>query len=262
MELVTIWGDYHTHTFYSGKNGHSTCSAADIYAAAKEKGLKEVAICDHGVRHCCFGTTRARLKKLRAELDELNARGDVKMLLGIEANIYSSDGLIDVKQEERGAFDIVVAGYHKLVWGKNMVDAMRYNIPALLGVDTESAKKRYTRAVVNAIKTQKIDVLSHPCYGLPTDMREIVKAAEDYGVMLELNGKRISMSDEDVLFMAASKVKIVANSDAHSRERVGDVAVPIDLCKRLGIPFDRIENFKGLLTVKELNGKDNHYEKN
>lgn len=249
MEIRTIWGDYHTHTFYSGRNGHAKSRPQDVYAVAKEKGLKQVAICDHGFRHFCFGTTRARMRKLRDELDKLNAEGDVKMLLGIEANIYSSDGLVDLKQADRGMLDIVVAGYHKLTWAKNPSDAFRYTLPALLGVDAEAAKKRYTRAIVNAIKTQKINILSHPCYGLLMDMKEIIKAAADYGVMLELNGKRVSMTDEEVLMMAESKVAIVANSDAHTPERVGDVAVPVALCERLNIPLTRISNFNGVLVT-------------
>ena len=43
MEIRTIWGDYHTHTFYSGRNGHAKSRPQDIYAVAKEKGLKQVA---------------------------------------------------------------------------------------------------------------------------------------------------------------------------------------------------------------------------
>ena len=80
-----------------------------------------------------------------------------------------------------------------------------------------------------------------------TQVKRILKVATDYDVALELNGKRIFLTDEQVLMMAESKVKLVANSDAHDENRVGEVSVPFATLQRLGIPLTRLTNYQGLL---------------
>ena len=48
---MILTADYHTHTPYShGKN-----TVAENVARAKELGLKEIAITDHGLTHIVFG---------------------------------------------------------------------------------------------------------------------------------------------------------------------------------------------------------------
>ena len=55
--------DYHTHTTYS----HGTGSIADNVRAAHEKGLREIAITDHGAGNIAHGMGYAKLGKMRAE---------------------------------------------------------------------------------------------------------------------------------------------------------------------------------------------------
>lgn len=243
-----IWGDYHIHTTYSGCNGHATGTPETILKEATQKGLKQVGICDHGINHALYGTTPLRLKKLKSALDYLNStQSQVRMLTGIEANIYSFDGDVDSDRLDRGALDLVVAGFHKMVWGKKLADGAELSFSQIFGVQTEQVKRKFTSAVVKAIKNNKIDILAHPGYGFPLDIAEVIKVATDYDVALEFNGKRILLSDEQLLQIAESKVRIVANSDAHDAKRVGEVGLPIETCKRLGIPLERIANFNGVL---------------
>lgn len=240
-----IWGDYHIHTIYSGNNGHATNTPEDILAAAKQKGLKQVGICDHGLNHMLYPTTVRRLKKLKNKIDLLNTeQSDVKLLMGIEANIFSSDGEIDLLNVDRGMFDLVVAGFHKMVWTKKLKDGFDFS---QLFVNLEQAKKKFTSIVISTIKTQKIDILAHPGYGFPVDIVKIAKVASDYGVKIELNGKRINLTDSEVLALAESSAKIVANSDAHDLDRIGDVSLPINTLNRLGIPLERLSNFNGVI---------------
>ena len=76
--------DYHTHTTYS----HGTGSIADNVRAAHEKGLREIAITDHGAGNIAHGMGYAKLGKMRAEIAALRTQyPDVKVRLGVEANI-------------------------------------------------------------------------------------------------------------------------------------------------------------------------------
>ncbi|HOR86487.1 MAG TPA: PHP domain-containing protein, partial [Bacillota bacterium] len=48
---MKLYADYHTHTIYS----HGTGSIMDNVTAAKNKGLTEIAVTDHGIRHFAYG---------------------------------------------------------------------------------------------------------------------------------------------------------------------------------------------------------------
>ena len=154
-----IWGDYHIHTIYSGQNGHATCVPKGILRQAEKKGLKQVGICDHGVNHVFYATNSNRLKKLREEIDELNSsQSSVKMLMGIEANIYSLDGDIDVNRVEKIPFDLVVAGFHKMVWCKTVKDGAELGFPQIFNLQSKEVERKFTNAVISAIKRNKIDI--------------------------------------------------------------------------------------------------------
>ena len=63
---------------------------------------------------------------------------------------------------------------------------------------------------------------------------------------VELNGKRISMTDEDLAKIAAEDVEFICDSDAHSVGRVGDFSVPVACIERVGIPYSQIANWERL----------------
>ena len=48
---MKILGDYHTHTTFS----HGKGKVLDNALSAKEKGLAEIAIADHGFGHLLYG---------------------------------------------------------------------------------------------------------------------------------------------------------------------------------------------------------------
>ncbi len=238
-----ILGDYHTHTTFS----HGINSIEENVAVAKEKGLKEIAITDHGLRHVAFGMKRKDISVMRKIIDKVNVDvPEVRTLFGIEANIYSSDGDVDLKPGEVGYFDIIVAGYHKAVWAKNPIDFFKfYTSPSwhnLVGYGKRTVN-RFTKAYINAIKSGVVDIISHPGYGVKTDIRQVAQAAKDYGVLLELNGKRISMTDEEILTIADVGAKMIVNSDAHACGRVGDFSVPMGVVERLNLDKKLIVNW-------------------
>ena len=72
------------------------------------------------------------------------------------------------------------------------------------------------------------------------------KTRKHFGTYVELNGKRISMTDEDLRKIASEDVEFICDSDAHSVGRVGDFSVPIACIERVGIPYSQIANWERL----------------
>lgn len=242
-----IWGDYHIHTIYSGGKVHATNTPEIILQRAKQKGLKQVGICDHGINHFCYGTTPNKIKKLKQSVDYLNSvQNEVNLMVGIEANITSFDGNLDIDGLNLKDFDVVVAGFHKLVWSKKFFDGAKMSFAQVVGLKDQQLKKQFTNSAIKVIKSNKIDILAHPSYGVPIDVKQIAQVAIDYNVAIELNGKRICMTDEEILYLASTDVKLVANSDAHTPDKVGDVSLPIKTLQRLNIPKQRLLNYQNL----------------
>ncbi|MCM1042885.1 MAG: PHP domain-containing protein [Corallococcus sp.] len=241
-----IWGDYHTHT----KNSDGKGTLVETLEAADRIGLKQVGISDHGLRHVARGMHFRDIEKMRTQMEKYKDKYKVQCFLSIESNIYTSDGKIDLTESQRDLFDYVIAGYHKAVWGKGVIDSFRYNIPALFAnlrkEYTDSQRRKYTKTVIAAVTSGKINILSHPNYGIPVDMKELAKAATDYGVYLELNGKKVSMTDEEVMTLYDGGVTFIVNSDAHTPDRVGEISVPMSVVDRLKIDKTRIVNWENL----------------
>ena len=78
---MILTADYHTHTPFShGKN-----TVLENAEKAKEQGLQQIAITDHGYTHVVFGLRRRKIKEYRAQCEEATRKTGVKVLVGIEA---------------------------------------------------------------------------------------------------------------------------------------------------------------------------------
>ena len=240
-----ILGDFHTHSKFS--DGKSTIE--ENYAAAVNIGLKQLGCTEHGLRHIAFGTKRRNLPIERNIVDKLKEKNEIEVLLGIEANIFTSNGEIDLLPDDYRWFDYIVAAYHKTATNPSIIDYFKYNAKGLIRKKFSSKEiQLFTKTYIKAIKSGKIDIISHLFYGLPIDTKEVAQAAADYGVFIELNGKKVSIPDEDIYILADNKnVKFIVNSDAHSPSRIGDFSVPMAVVERLNIDKDRIVNWNKLV---------------
>ena len=245
---MKLTADYHTHTPYShGKN-----TVLENATAAKRLGLKEIAISDHGFNHLLFGLKRKRLADLRSEIDEAEKLTGVKVLMGMESNLISIDGDTDMRPSDLENFDIYLFGVHEVVHYKRFTDF--YNIMLCNYTAYKFGKKpsqkvidNTTKAYVNAIKNNPVDILTHVNYKCCCDLLEVAKACADYGTYIELSTKKRHVSCEEVELMASTGVRFIINSDAHSAERVGDVKLAEELLKNCNLPLDRIDNIDGRL---------------
>lgn len=252
-----FWGDYHTHTVFS----HGKGQISDNAEAGAKIGLKQIAITDHGLGHIAFGVKRRELNEVKRQIEDAKEKFNIDVLMSVEANIISEKGTVDIKEKDKPYFDIVVAGFHKLVWPPTLKDWVGYiggNVfRDLFNMKpTDRIIKRNTNAYVQAIKNYDIDIISHIGNFVPANYKEVAKVASDYGTLIELNSKRCMISDEDIYEMYLTGVNFVIDSDAHSPNRVGEFSLGIEVAERVGISEDRIMNYKKLPNFRSgYNGK-------
>lgn len=241
--MIKLYADYHTHTIYS----HGTGTIMDNVMAARSKGLTEIAITDHGIRHFTFGVKKSNIAKMRDEIDRINENCEgIKVLLGMECNIISSDGDIDMNDEIRKYLDILLVGYHMMVRPKGLKDT--WNIYGLnyldkfFSINTEKTKEKNTISIAKAIERHKIDIITHPGARIPIDTTYIAQIAAKAGTALEINSHSSAMTAEHVKAAAKYGVKFVIDSDAHRPEDVGRLDNGLKIAMEAGLESSQIIN--------------------
>lgn len=224
---MKVYGDYHTHTIDSdGKN-----TIDENIIAAKKRGLQQVAITNHA--HYRPKNKQKRWEQsllAKAQAIKSGKEHGIQAFYGVEGNIISSQGDIDISNDERKLYDIVVCGFHASVKPKKFWEIFTFYLPNLfwmllrqMKIDWTPKKRirKNTQAVVSAIEKNNIDILSHPNRYFRVNILEVAKACVARGTAMELNNKRISFRPIDFERMAAMGVKFVIDSDAHKAENVG-----------------------------------------
>ncbi len=245
---MILTADYHTHTPYShGKN-----TVAENVSRAKELSLKEIAIADHGYGHITYGISRKKIARYKAECLQAEKEYGVIVKVGMEANIVNTAGLTDMKESDFDDFDIFLCGAHILVSYATAKDRRQLMWKNLFFSQKDEPPKKLveanTQAYINVLKNNPVDVLTHICYKFPANAIEVAKCAEDYGTYIELNSKKQHLSDEALSeIVAKTNARFVIGSDAHSKDRVGEIRLVEEQLKRVGFPLDRIDNIDGRL---------------
>ena len=245
---MILSSDYHTHTVYS----HGKGQIIDNAIKAKEKGLAEVGITDHGFSHPAFGLRKRKLPSMKNEIKKATESTGVKVLLGIESNIIGTDGTVDLKEKYYDDFDIFLAGFHKFVLFKpstafsmfvpDMFHSyiMKKNLPKSL-IDLN------TKTFINVIKKNPVDVITHLNFFCFADVKEVAKVASDYGTYIELNSKKVHFTDDELYELSKTDANFIIDSDAHSPSRVGEISLVEETLKRVNFPLNKIHNIDGRL---------------
>ena len=149
--------DFHTHTKYS----HGSGTIIQNATSAQEKGIKVIAITDHGFNHPFFGMRRNKLDKMRAECIDAEQKTGVKVLLGTEANIIGLSGKTDLKPSDYDKIDIYLAGIHRAVFYEKFSDysnlfGSNLFTSTITKKPSKSLIENTTKAYINAIKIVKI----------------------------------------------------------------------------------------------------------
>ena len=249
-----LLGDYHTHTTYS-RSGHGKGSVEDNVRKALSLGMKEIALTDHGFRHGAYGMTKKAFPKFLEEVQAVREKyPEIKVYAGIEANFISPNGELDIPPEFADKLDIIVAGYHKFV--RPARGGLGFHLRNLITKNSRKAKVRNTDAYIKALDKYDIAILSHPNSGCKIDLKEVGKVASAKGTYIELNGKRVSLTADELIALADLGCRFLANSDAHSPARVGDVGIWKETWVASGLDSALIHNYNRLPDLK-LNGGKN-----
>ena len=218
---MKILGDYHTHTYYSD----GQAAVIEMVRVAKENGLHEIAITDHSMGKWSRRFKRSNFEKLCGDVE--SARSEMPVLVGVESNLISTNGRIDVDNVMREKLDILLFGVHILVLYSPSA-FLTFCLPNLFFRCIRFTPKfqvRYnTKVVKRVIEKNKVDIWTHPNKYFKLDVMDVAKACIERGTLIELNSRKISFRPIDFERMAAIGAKFVINSDAHSTKRVGDIA--------------------------------------
>jgi DNA polymerase (family 10) len=212
-----IKGDLHCHTNQS--DGENTIE--EMAQAAKKLGYEYVGISDHTkFLKIVNGLDEKRLEKRIKEIDRLNEKEkSFKVLKGAEVNILN-DGSLDIKDETLQKLDYVIAGIH---------------------TNFKMGREEMTKRIVRAIKNPNVDIISHPTGRIlkrrdeyNCDFDEILKAAKEYNVALEINSNmhRMDLNDQNIKRAKDAGVKMIINTDSHSTEGLKDIENGISQARR------------------------------
>ena len=222
MKLVA---DLHCHTVASG-DAYSTVK--EMVQGAADKGLELIAITDHGPSmpggpHLYHFGNFAVIP---------NQMFGVQVLKGVESNIIDHDGNIDMPERYLKKLDIVLAGFHNYCYPGGSIE-------------------ENTRAMINAMKHPYIDIIVHPGNpDYPINIEQVVKAAKDLQVFIEINNSSFSVSrrgSEKNCYEIAKMVKkhnvmISVGSDAHIFLDVGNFVNALEVIKNVGLAKKNVLN--------------------
>lgn len=253
--MYKILGDYHTHTIYSSgfrKEGtHATGTIEENAKAALDKGLSTIVISEHGPGHYLYGVRKTNIQTMRDEINRLNEIYEpkgLKILLGVESNLVSVDGKLDVEEEFLKYTDMLLMGYHYGATPKSIKDA--YGLYILNPISkaakfaNDKAIEVNTKAYLKALDNYHIDIITHPGSKAKIDIREVAKKASKLGTALEISSKHSELSVESLKKIKDIDVYYYINSDAHKPEDVGNLTQGIQKAKEAYLDFNRIKNIR------------------
>lgn len=234
-----IFGDYHVHSKFS-KDAKS--SIEENVQVAVKKGLKQLVTTEHAFCHS-YGIKLKDLNAIKEEVNAVNQKYPVRVLLGLEANLISAKGEIDVPLSIQNELDMLVLGCHRGI--RFFTKPFPFvNFFKHLKVKCSSKRQieKNTQAYINAIKTNNINILAHLNYGCKVNVEEVGKVAKENNVYIELNGRKNCLSKEEIKTLVDLKCMFIVNSDAHEAGRVADCHKGINIIEKNNIPLELVAN--------------------
>jgi putative hydrolase len=239
---MRLLADLHTHTVASG---HAFSTVTELAHAAAARGLELIAYTDHGpsvpggAHPWYFWNVKAVPPVIAG----------VRVLSGCEANVADTSNGLDIPDEVLERLDMVAVGFHPLT-----------------GFDERDAE-RNTAALVRAIRNPLVDVVTHPgnAEEFPLHMNEVVAAALECRVALELNDhsfdpastRSVSVVAERAFAIAARDAGVVISigSDAHYHTQVGCFDRAVAVAEEIGFPIGRVLNRDAASVIEFLTSK-------
>jgi putative hydrolase len=116
---------------------------------------------------------------------------------------------------------------------------------------SKKQREKNTNAYINAMRNYDIDFITHLNHACKVDVEKVARVAKETNTYIELNGKRLGMTDKEILTCYNLGCKFIINSDSHTYNRVGDVHLGLEAILRLRIPESAVVNYNNLPTFKK-----------
>ena len=213
MKVINQESDLHVHSlqFSDGLN-----TIDELVQMAGRLGLKKLAIADHSDARTFLPVIAYRVILSRYA----NVLNDVEVIFGVEGDLLNDDGDICMTIQKMESEFLILSAHP---------DTFKGN------------PERITDAYLKALERhhKEIQFICHPCaYFTHTDIDRLTKAANDYGIPVEVNTSnlasgRTDMAKLDVMITLADQ--IVVNSDAHSLADMTTRAKGLDYLRAKGL---------------------------
>jgi DNA polymerase (family 10) len=237
LELTDIRGDLHMHT--TATDG--TATILEMIEAAKERGREYIAITDHSKRvSMANGLDAARLRAHWKEIDKIRKKvSGIEVLCGVECDILE-DARMDLDDDVLAEADWVLAVLH-------------YGL--------KQPREQITKRLLSAIKNPNVDCIGHPTGrllerrpGANVAFDEILKAAADHGVLMEINAHPNRLDLDDVHAAAARDlgIPIVISTDSHSQTGLDLMQFGVFQARRAGLEKKDVANTRHLKDFRKL----------
>lgn len=243
---MKIKADYHTHSTYS-KWYHAHGTINQIAKKAKNIGLEEIAITDHGPKHMLFGISPCKLDEAVEKAHKASKKYGLPVYYGIETNIIGQDGTIDLTDEQIAKLDILIMGYHK----GTKCDFIKYFFNK--NRDSQEQIEKNTQAYINAINRYNIAIVTHLNEYIKVDIKRVAQACAQNGTLIEFNRKHNKFTADDAQVLIDSGVNFVISSDAHSPSKLGEIGDCLDYITKYNIPQERVLNLSNTVTFLRPN---------
>jgi DNA polymerase (family 10) len=237
IELSDIRGDLQVHT--NATDG--VHELAEMVDAARRRGYEYIAITDHtkAVR-VAGGLSRGAFHRQFKAIERLQKRcSGITILKGAEVDILDN-GDLDLDDATLAELDVVVAAVHS-----------KFNMP----------RPAMTKRIIRALRHPHVQILAHPTGRLigkrepyQVDLDQILTAAADHGVALEINAQPERLDIDDAQARAAhdAGVALVISTDAHRIEELGYMRYGVDQARRGWCEARHVLNTRPLAELRKV----------
>jgi DNA polymerase (family 10) len=241
IEATDIVADLHMHTVAT--DGSATIE--EMAAAARQRGLKFIAITDHSKRVAMAnGLNAERLLAQWAVIDQINQRCEdgFRILKGIECDILEN-GEMDLPDEILAQGDWIIASLH---YGQTQ------------------SREQITDRLLRAIRNPHVCLVAHPTGRLihrrepyQVDLTSVFQAAVEHRKFLELNAnpQRLDLNDIHLANAKSLGIPIVINTDAHHPRGFEDLRYGIMQARRGGLTPQDVANTRSWPEMRQMLGR-------
>ena len=213
----------------------------EMALAAKARGLKYIAITDHSKRvSMANGLDADRLRKHWQDIRAVGSRiSGIDILCGIECDILE-DATMDLPDDVLAEADWVIAVLH-------------YGL--------KQPGDQIMKRLLQAVRNPHVDIIGH-CTGrmigrregADVNMMELLKAAADHQVMMEINAhpSRLDLNDVNAAAAKDLGIPIVISTDSHSVNGFEVLEYGVDQARRAGLNKADVANTLELAEFRKL----------